>query len=235
MGGGITAAHVATALVAACREVGVRPDQAFEEVRGAKKARVLAGAGLVAAIGAKAADVCRLLQLKHRVVLSPSHLPRWAISKADIAMVVEALQDAELTPRVFEAAPAPAAEPPVQDKPARIEAVEAPARAAPGERKARPAALERKPRRALGDPKPGPRPRTALPEKAIQKLKPVTARIVRWARFFPAAQWSLGEVAELFDVCPVQLLEAMGPVPAPPMGVPLGRIDGRRPASAEAA
>jgi hypothetical protein len=41
------------------------------------------------------------------------------------------------------------------------------------------------------------------------RLKPVTARVVGWAAHFLEADWSLDDVAWLFDICPEALLTAL--------------------------
>lgn len=47
------------------------------------------------------------------------------------------------------------------------------------------------------------------PAPAVTRLKPVTARVLRWATDFLDAHWPLDEVAGLFDVHPDALLDAV--------------------------
>ncbi len=52
-------------------------------------------------------------------------------------------------------------------------------------------------------------PTEPRPAPAVTRLKPVTARILRWATDFLDAHWPLDEVASLFDVHPDALLDAV--------------------------
>jgi hypothetical protein len=59
-----------------------------------------------------------------------------------------------------------------------------------------------------------PEPRTdrsapTRPRVGVTRIKPVTARVLGWASAFLDARWPLDEVAELFDVHPDALVDAL--------------------------
>lgn len=177
----LTAAHMATALVAAAAVVGIRPDLVFEPVRGAGKARVLAARALIVATGARPADVGRMLRLS-RSQVAPSAEAEYGVQGL-VAGVVTALRDAGLA--VFQTAPEPArpaATPPepATGKSERAALSPAPLSPAPAERPARPTPAERRalpavPKRQPARREPAPRPGVSAPAERAAVLRPVVA------------------------------------------------------------
>lgn len=62
---------------------------------------------------------------------------------------------------------------------------------------------------ALRAAEPRPDADLGLGDRRIEHLRPVTARVVGWARRFTAAGYSVPAIAGLFDRCPLALAEAL--------------------------
>lgn len=77
----ITAAHIATALVAAFRDAGLDPAHAFSDRRGYAKARIVAAAGCVARLGWSKLAAAKAFKID-AIRLAPSNLV-WAKIGAD--------------------------------------------------------------------------------------------------------------------------------------------------------
>lgn len=235
----LTASHVAVALVAACRLFEIDPTDAFGDVRGAAKAR-LAAAAACHRLGLGEPDLlASTFRVARARQLAPSQIAARNILPEHLAVIVEALNKAGLVvmPAPLPAAPEPAAAPARDKAGAKLEkpAATAPVRrVGPGwmPRRAGPGRPRSGGERAVGGAGrwTGPRdgvqkriitrqgPGTARPSaspieaaRGPVRLKPVTARIARWAGFFPPECWSHDEVADLFDVHPDALLDAMDP------------------------
>lgn len=219
----VTAGDLASALVASCRVLGVAPDQVFSSE--GRKARTLAGAALRAAAGVQPKALARMLRLSPPE-LAPSLIRRAAITADMMLEVVEAIggpagavalsqglasPDAA-TARVDVEAPdlAPVVEAVAQGEP-RVRAVAEPVAAPAGRATGRKGAG--RPRRTAEDRKAYLRPRpvvaASVAEDRAVRLKPLTARVARWAGWFVAADWSVEETAELFDVHPDAVADAL--------------------------
>lgn len=230
-GGAVTAAHVAVAIVSAARVTGVDPARVFEPGGRNTRTRMLAGAGLCARLGPSKTAVAKLVKVP-APTLSPSLLRRENITTDQLLEVAEALEAAGLTagddPHARFMAPwgptpsqpaAAAANAPARKAARAAAKAEPPAPAAAPVRTAR-AGRGRKPKAAAtaeaapeGTPR-APRRRPASTLQAIPGLKAVSDDIARWAGYFLEAGWRLPVVADLFDVCPVSLLDALDPVEA---------------------
>lgn len=231
----VSAAHVAVAIVAASKILRTDPSRVFEEGRMHPRTRILAAAGCCARLGLGKADAGRLFKLKPQR-LAPSMLVKETITTEQLLEVAEALESAGLTtgdrpgdrfrsPWEPEAAAAresrrtqvPAAEAQAPRKPGQD--CPSPSRSAPDaapapvpKRRGRPPGSGAFKRQEAG--RAGARAR-ARPSTAalapIAGLKPVSANIARWSGYFLEADWRLSTVADLFEVCPVALLDALDP------------------------
>ena len=213
---GVTAAHIAVAIVAACRITGVRADRAFEDVRGNTRTRLIAAGGCIDRLGWRPADAARLFHVDAKR-LSPSMLANANVSTDDMLAVAEALEAHGLTDGA----------PKVADASSQHSAAEA----APPARKAKaPAAAGRKGKRPADPP-----PATSSVVREIRNTKPLAANPVRRAapraspiagvqvrpleamnprkrrfgQWFVDAGWSIDETAELFNVHPDALRDAL--------------------------
>jgi hypothetical protein len=193
---------LALALVAAARIMGVAPEAVFDGRQSARRARILAGAALKASTGCVAHTLAAALRLSGPE-LSPSMVARAGVTTDMMLEVVEAVNGvtpaAAVRPaRDGEARPLPAAA--GAQGPAR-KAASKPAAVAE-RREARPgAAPEARP--ASGPTSvstTGPAARPARRSEAVQRLRPMTAPRLRFARWFVQAGWAIEEVADLFDV-----------------------------------
>ena len=218
----LTAAHVAVALVAACRHVGICPTSAFQPQTKASRARRIAAAGCVAQLGVSARSAANLFRIQ-AIRVAPTKLRDAGITTEDLLVVAEALEKNGLTlgddaaARFRKAQPTPAAEP----KPARtprpatprtrvvsVTADPTPAPPRPGPTPKSSVPVLRSPR----PPQPSP---IARPSRTIQ-LKPVTDRIVRWTMQQMRLGVSVDLMADLFDVDVAVLARSAGPVQSGP-------------------
>lgn len=239
----LSAAHLAVAIVTACRLRGRHPEKVFEAGQDNRRARILAAGGLAARLGLKKAPIAALLKVFPQE-LAPSMLGKVGVTTdelleigaaLDAALEAARLKVAGLTPRP--PGPGPSERPPSgprRPQPAAASAVPAhkpapdlssasrrpldgPAPASPGA--ARPGAgPSRFPRATRGLVGPAARQRArageardAAARQGVTTIKAVTDRIAGWAGHFLEAGWDRLEVAELFDVCPDALLNALDP------------------------
>jgi len=87
---GMTAAHIAVAIVAACGVTGTKPERAFENRDGQGRTRVMAAAGLMARLGWPKAETARLFRV-HPNRLTPSGLGLARVDTNHLLIVAEAL------------------------------------------------------------------------------------------------------------------------------------------------
>ncbi|MEJ8405032.1 hypothetical protein WKI27_06715, partial [Brevundimonas vesicularis] len=87
----ITAAHVALAVVAACRMTKTDPQAVFGPARGNKRVRLIAAAGLMTALKLKPRDVAGVFQVD-ATRLAPSMLRNADISPDGLLTIAEALR-----------------------------------------------------------------------------------------------------------------------------------------------
>lgn len=179
----INAAHVAVALVAACKITGIGPEDVFKNGEGGGRTRVMAAAACVARLGVAKPVAGRLFRV-HPNRLSPSGLVIAKVTTDHLLSITEALSAHGLLP----ASPAPTEN-------------QAPAAAAVSpQRKADPVAKS-------------PRPiRSAPPATRVVRLKPVTDDILRWTRQQLAKGADLAFVADCFDVDVDDLAQALNPM-----------------------
>ncbi|PZO07635.1 MAG: hypothetical protein DCF29_03805 [Alphaproteobacteria bacterium] len=192
---------MATALVAAARVRGVDPLAIYAGTTASRRVRMLAAAACVARLGVTRTAIAPMFRIASQE-LAPSMLAKAEITPDQLLDVAEALQVAGLAdlPKGQTPSPQPAA---AQVSPVR-----------------KPVAVQDAPRSAPTAPRPGParqsyeaaRPPAGRRASAVSRLKPVSPRIATWASHFLEAGWDDGEVAELFDVCPVELLNTLDPV-----------------------
>lgn len=290
-GGGITAAHVAVAIVTASRLRGADPAGVFAGGTATRRVRILAAAGLVARLGYKKGPVAGLLRVFPQE-LAPSMLAKADVTTDELLEIAEALQAAGLAAgdnpsqrftapwRSSESDDAVGADPvrveedepadrggggsappkPAPPEPSRAQAAAAsgdPARKSgqagapdaepvPGRIAVRPPSAPVEPqktglgpglgsgsgsgaggsfkRRASGQSGARALKRgleavaaetaagRARPGSGVTTIKAVTPRIAHWAGHFLEADWPADEVADLFDVCPQALLDALDPL-----------------------
>jgi hypothetical protein len=207
----------AAAARAACAALGLAPDQKTHLGETPRKARILAAAVIRARTG-EAAKAVALRWRIHGPELSPTMLVRAGVTTDLMLTVAEALDwgapeaVAEAAPQALvetppsaaalEPEPEPERQPdpePIQTQPATTPGASPFKRAAAG----------------LGGPDSAARALAARREMSarggsrVMTLKPVTARIASWSSHFLEAGWHRTEVAELFDVCPDALLDAI--------------------------
>lgn len=266
----ISAAHVAVAVVTACRLRGVDPATVFQRGQENRPTRVLVAAGLSARLGCAKAAVARLLKVLPQE-LAPSMLARFRVTTDELLVIAEALQAAGLTgddqPRERFVAPwvpevgvpevesrAPEASPPEKPQPAEAacpqpaaasaepahkpgpdgevvsgqagrvrsgtglpkgqEAQADDAGAGPSSFKRRTVGLASAAGRARAREREDRQETARQARSGVARLKPVTDRIAGWGGHFLEAGWDRIEVAELFDVCPDALLNALDPAEA---------------------
>ena len=221
---GVTAAHIAVAIVAACRITGVRADRAFEDVRGNTRTRLIAAGGCIARLGWRPADAARLFHVDAKR-LSPSMLANANVSTDDMLAVAEALEAHGLTDGAPKVADASSQSQVSQDVAAEAAppARKAKAPAAAGRKGKRPAdpppatsSVVREIRNVRPPPPPAANPvRRAAPRAApptprqIRPLEPMNTRKKRFGQWFVDAGWSIDETAELFNVHPDALRDAL--------------------------
>lgn len=211
-GSGLTASHVAVALVASARLRGLDAAGIFDSGYANRKARVLAAASLGARLGVKKTVLAKLFQL-HPQELSPSMLAHAEVSAEAMLEVAEALCASGLSLAPERACPQSEAAPAVPARKARkADAAAKPERVEPVARIA-PAA----PRVIAATEAPPAPARVSRPRKvsvaggSVARLKPVTPAIARWGGFFLEAGWDADEAADLFDVSPEALIDALDP------------------------
>lgn len=199
MTGQITAAHVALAVVAACRMTGADPQAVFGPAHGNKRARLIAAAGLMTALKLKPRDVAGVFKVD-RSRLAPSMLRNADIEADHLLTVAEALRtggvlDGARPQRKAADADASARKPsPVQTRPDRPVAP-SPAPSPPPP--VQPPEPDR-PRPAATNPVRS-RP-TPARSSAVETLKAVSDNMVRWSRIYLSRGVPIGDLADLFDV-----------------------------------
>lgn len=182
----LTAEIAAVALVAAARHVGVEPLKVFERTgrgtrRGPHHARVLAAAGVRAAMSVPNKDLARVFAV-HITKVAPSHLASARVTADDLLVVADALRSRGL----------------IDDAGANARFVK------PwGPRRPQGSAPSPSPQVEAA-----PKSRPYQPEGCVV-LKPVTPQVVKRAIDMLDARWDLAEVAGLFDVDPDALLNAI--------------------------
>lgn len=207
----ISAAHVALAVVAACRMTGTDPQRVFGPARGNKRVRLIAAAGLMTALRLKPRDVASVFQVD-ATRLAPSMLRSADIGTDGLLTIAEALRTGGLLddgrPQQEAAdADALARKPsPVQtrpDRPADPPPAPKPAVLVPPRHRniERPPSVETNPVRA----------ETAKRTSAVETLKAVNANIVRWSRIYIARGVSVADLADLFGVDVESLTEHLKP------------------------
>ncbi|WP_201463693.1 hypothetical protein [Brevundimonas aurantiaca] len=211
-----SAAQLALALAAAARIMGVAPEAVFDGRQSARRARILAGAALKASTGCVAHTLAAALRLSGPE-LSPSMVARAGVTTDMMLEVVEAVNGVTPTAAVRpardgEARPLPAAagaESPARKAASKPAAVAERREVRPGPApEARPAASGP----ASGPTSvstTGPAARRARRSEAVQRLRPMTAARLRFARWFVQAGWAIEEVADLFDAHPDALADAL--------------------------
>lgn len=183
----ISAASIAVAIVAACGEVGVKPESVFERQPGCGRARILAAAGCVARLGWKPKDAARVFRVTP-TNLAPSSLSARKVTAEQIAVVAEALvPGGDNAPARFRPAPA---------KPSKPEPVVAPASPPP--------------------PDPKPVAATVAERVAAPRtLTSISDQVLGWARRMRAPgpdgkpAWTVGEISKLFGVDADELREVL--------------------------
>lgn len=181
------AADIEGALVAACRRRSFDRSQAFASGAGSRGVRILAGASLKARYGVASTTLAPLLSLS-APELSPSMLVRYGIGTDDLLAVVELMGEVEGQPAPTVPDLHPGAPPSFQPRERKQAKASAPKVVAA--------------RIVVSSP--------SRPTGAV-RLKPVSPDVARWAGFFLASPiWSADEVAELFDVHPDALVDALG-------------------------
>lgn len=171
------------AVVTACRRFAVDPAEVFTDGWGNGKARVLAAAGAAQALGLTSVQSARVFHV-HPSKLAPSSLKTAKITALMVEEVARAVRPdfkpGAMRPREA-AAPKPARKPAIQSEPRPP---------------ARPRAIAA--------------PVAANPVRERSRpFKPVTAKNLRFARWFVAADWPVDEVAQLFHVHPDALVDAL--------------------------
>ena len=217
----VTPAHIAVAIVAACRITGVRADRAFEDVRGNTRTRLIAAGGCIARLGWRPLDVARLFQVDAKR-LSPSMLANANVSTDDMLAVAEALEAHGLTDGAPKVADASSQSQVSQDVAAEAErpARKAKADAATGEKRKRPAdppPATSSVVREIRNTKPlatNPVRRAAtraapVARGQVRPLEAMNPRKLRFGQWFVDAGWSIDETAELFNVHPDALRDAL--------------------------
>lgn len=203
----MTPAHIAVAIVAACGVTGTKPDKVFEEGNG--RARVMAAGGCIARLGWDKLATARAFRV-HPNRLTPSGLGLARVTTDHLLAVAEALESHGLTGAKAETpsvSPAPAA---AATSPQRKADKASPR---PRAQRADPPAEPPAPK-ATADIRPlrtnRVRPRaTATP--AVERLKPVTDRVVGWTLQQLALGADLTFVAWCFGVDVDDLAVAVRP------------------------
>jgi hypothetical protein len=176
----ITAASVAVAVVAACREVGVDPTGVFEpHGAGCGRARILAAAGCVARLGWRPKDAARVFRIT-ATNLAPSALIARKVTAEMVAAVCEALlPGGDASPARFRPDPDPD-----------------------------PSARAIGSARRVSSPAPDPAPATPI-DVTISPAVLGWARRMRGPGVDGRPAWTFGEIARMFDLDPADLREAL--------------------------
>lgn len=206
-GAGLTAGHVAVAVVAACRMTGCDPSRVFEPQRGNKRVRLIAAAGLMAAMRLKPRDVCGVFQIDP-TRLAPSMLRNADITTDDLLTIAESLRGVGMMARSrapsTPQAPAASADTPAHKSTtmqARPDRPQGPVTDSPRRGRSRSQATTN-PVRAPSRP-PG--------RGGVAAVKPISDAVVGWARAYVARGVSVEELADLFDVDPDALDARLNP------------------------
>lgn len=200
----MTPAHIAVAIVAACGVTGTKPDKVFEE--GNQRPRVMAAAGCIARLGWDRKATANVFRV-HPNRLTPSGLGLAKVETEHLLVIAEALQaqglagGSEETPPVSPAPAAAAATPQRKAVPAPEAAARAPDPKPPAPAK------PQTPVRALRTNPVRPTP----PPARVQRLNPVKASVVRWARQQLALGAAMDFLAWCFDVDVDDLAAAVRP------------------------
>lgn len=207
MTGQITAAHVALAVVAACRMTGADPQGVFGPAHGNKRARLIAAAGLMTALKLKPRDVAGVFKVD-RSRLAPSMLRNADIEADHLLTIAEALRTGGVLgaassegsgpqPQAADADASARKPSPVQTRPDRP-AGQPPSASPPSPPPpARPRDLD-PPRPVATNPvRPRPTPARSL---TVETLKAVSDNMVRWSRIYLSRGVPIGDLADLFDV-----------------------------------
>lgn len=216
----ITAGDAALAIVAAATVTGLTPAEAFAEGPEATRTRLIAAAGCVTALGVSKAVAGRVFRVLPQR-LAPSMLARAAVTTADLAGVTAALGGGKVgaspkarepdRPREVAAAPAgrKTGARQVERVAAKVEAAP-PADPIPPRAASKPRDLSRSAARAGEASAPRAPVRSRSPaSREVQRLKPVTAPILRWARQQAALGADLDFVAWCFGVDADALADAL--------------------------
>lgn len=209
MTGQITAAHVALAVVAACRMTGADPQAVFGPAHGNKRARLIAAAGLMTALKLKPRDVAGVFKVD-RSRLAPSMLRNADIEADHLLTVAEALRTggvldgARPQPKAADADASARKPSPVQTRPDRPIAPPAPPPPPP----AQPPEPDRRRPAATNPVRSRPTPARS---GAVETLKAVSDNMVRWSRIYLSRGVPLGDLADLFDVDVEALADRLKP------------------------
>ena len=209
----ITAAHVALAVVAACRMTGADPQGVFGPAHGNKRARLIAAAGLMTALKLKPRDVAGVFKVD-RSRLAPSMLRNADIEADHLLTIAEALRTGGVLgaassegsgpqPQAADADASARKPSPVQTRPDRPAGP--PPSPAPA---ARPRDLDPPGPVATNPVRPRPTPARSL---AVETLKAVSDNLVRWSRIYLSRGVPIGDLAELFDVDVEALADRLKP------------------------
>jgi hypothetical protein len=208
----ITAAHVALAVVAACRMTGADPQAVFGPAHGNKRARLIAAAGLMTALKLKPRDVAGVFKVD-RSRLAPSMLRNADIETDHLLTVAEALRTggvldgARPQPKAADADASARKPSPVQTRPDRPVAPPPPPTPSPAAPVQPPEA--HRPRPAATNPVRA-RP-TPARSGAVETLKAVSDNMVRWSRIYLSRGVPIGDLADLFDVDVEALADRLKP------------------------
>jgi hypothetical protein len=205
----MTPAHIAAAIVAACGVTKTKPEAVFAE--GNQRPRVMAAAGCIARLGWDRKATAKAFRV-HPNRLTPSGLGLAKVDTDHLLIIAEALETHGLIEAAKEAAPV---------SPAPVSPAAAAKAATP---KRKPEAKAPRPAAKPADPAPQPPPPTRSAEvrplrtnpvrrkapplsSKVERLRPITDRIVRWTSQQLALGADLDFVAWCFDV-PVDSLAA---------------------------
>jgi hypothetical protein len=210
----LTASHVALALVAAARLRGRDAAGIYESGGANRKARILAAASLAARLDAKKTALAKLFGV-HPQELAPSMLAKADVTTDEMLEVSEALAASGLALASGASCPQPEAAPARPARKACAKGADRSSRKAPDVVRtlaSPPRTLATTVEADAPAPARVPRPGTVSVDRAVvSRLKPVTASIARWGGYFLEAGWDPDEAAELFDVAPEALLDALDP------------------------
>jgi hypothetical protein len=214
----MTAAHIAVAIVAACGVTGTKPERAFDNGDGQGRTRVMAAAGLMARLGWPKAETARLFRV-HPNRLTPSGLGVARVGTNHLLIVAEALaahglcQPDNARARFLRPyGPGVTAEGGPADHSTQVSRDLA-AEAATPQRKA--SGSEAAASAELRTVSPRPTASAARPDcLKTGRLKPVTDRVIRWARQQMALGADVDFLAWCFNVDVEVLAERVRPVQA---------------------